>query len=215
MMTIAFPSSTLVTTKVSDLSLIREPYVNLVVLQRQTSPELLGDIEEFLSTRDGKREATLNPGQRDLAAFFEGLPNHGGAAALRDDIGFQVGLLDGVIPGVALQFRLQSVADNLCERFHVDQVQLRLICTYVGPGTEWLENGDVRREKLGPGSGGLPDERSGLIRDGAAVRQMGCFAIGLMKGERWPGNRGQGLVHRSPRLRDAAQRRVLFKIDVL
>jgi hypothetical protein len=45
------------------------------------------------------------------------------------------------------------------------------------------------------------------------VERLDRYAIALMKGEKWPGNRGNGLVHRSPRIIGSGQRRVLFKID--
>ncbi len=78
---------------------------------------------------------------------------------------------------------------------------------------EWLENGAINRDKLGPGSGGLPDEVSGLLRPGARIEQLARLEVGLMKGERWPGNQGSGLVHRSPHMGDTGAKRVLFKID--
>ena len=45
-----------------------------------------------------------------------------------------------------VQMRLEHVTDDACCRFHVDAVGLRLLCTYAGPGTEWMEfRGKIRR----------------------------------------------------------------------
>ena len=45
-----------------------------------------------------------------------------------------------------VQMRLEHVTDDACCRFHVDAVGPRLLCTYAGPGTEWMEcRGKIRR----------------------------------------------------------------------
>ena len=36
-----------------------------------------------------------------------------------------------------------------CRKIHTDFVSLRLLCTYAGPGTDWLPNEDLVREHLG------------------------------------------------------------------
>lgn len=43
---------------------------------------------------------------------------------------------------------------------------------------------------------------------------MACGEVALMKGERWQGNEGRGLVHRSPAL-SAGQRRLILTLDWL
>jgi hypothetical protein len=80
------------------------------------------------------------------------------------------------------------------------------------PGTEWVEDACLDRAKLGPGSGGVADEESGLLRQGAQIQCTERYTVGLMKGSLWPGSKG--LVHRSPRTRIPPTQRVLFKIDV-
>ena len=45
-----------------------------------------------------------------------------------------------------VKLRLEHVIDDSCRNFHVDQMRLRLLCTYIGSGTEWLDgSGTVRR----------------------------------------------------------------------
>lgn len=48
----------------------------------------------------------------------------------------------------AVTLRLETLHDDGCRRFHVDRVHLRLLCTYLGPGTEWLTEDQVDREAL-------------------------------------------------------------------
>ncbi|MEW8312966.1 MAG: DUF1826 domain-containing protein [Candidatus Thiodiazotropha taylori] len=39
------------------------------------------------------------------------------------------------------------------------------------------------------------------------------FWVGIMKGNAYPGNAGQGLVHRSPQISGSGKTRVLFCLD--
>jgi hypothetical protein len=104
-----------------------------------------------------------------------------------------------------LMLRLQRLEDAGCPLFHVDRVPLRLLCVYLGAGTEWLPEDAVDRSRLGTGS-------NASVRDWSAVQRIGSGHVAVMKGDRYPGNAGRGLVHRSP---DAspAQPRILAAID--
>jgi len=103
--------------------------------------------------------------------------------------------------------RLETLARTGCPRFHVDHSYLRLVCTYRGPGTEWLDDAQVDRVAQ---AGGAPNEA--IVRFGKPSR-MPTFAVGLMKGSRYPGCADTGLVHRSPALGPGDPARVLFCLD--
>jgi hypothetical protein len=111
--------------------------------------------------------------------------------------------------------RLRTLDKAMCPRFHVDWVAARMICSYGGSGTEWLLEDALDRSKLGMGSCGQPDDKSGLILDPTAIRQMPAYAVGLMKGEHWEGNEGHGLAHRSPAPTAFQPRRLLLTLDML
>lgn len=114
-------------------------------------------------------------------------------------------LNDGL--GKQFQLTLARPADQMCPLFHVDSVNLRLIVTLNGPGTEWLADADVNRKHLGKGS------NHRIIRDGALIQQLKTFQVALLKGEEYPGNYGKGLVHRSPALGPADDTRWIFRLD--
>lgn len=80
---------------------------------------------------------------------------------------------------------------TMCPRFHTDRVSVRLLCTYQGPGTEWLPEWAARRPKQ---SGPLPDQ----VVQPHHICQIPSRAVALLKGEAWEGNEGRGLIHRSP-----------------
>lgn len=112
------------------------------------------------------------------------------------------------------RIRVDVTTQRTCPRFHVDNVQARLLCTYRGPGTEYLDRRYADCSRLGPGSGGLPDESSGLVRDAAGVHRMPALTIALLKGGRWPHAGSQGAIHRSPEMSPGAGPRVMVAIDI-
>lgn len=114
-------------------------------------------------------------------------------------------LNDGL--GKQFQLTLARPSDQMCPLFHVDSVNLRLIVTLNGPGTEWLADADVNRKHLGKGS------NHKIIRDGALIQQLKTFQVAFLKGEEYPGNYGRGLVHRSPAPGPTDEARWIFRLD--
>ncbi len=105
----------------------------------------------------------------------------------------------------------RSSGGAMCPRLHVDRVGIRMLCTYRGPGTEWVDDAAVDRRFLGAASGGKPDEVSGLLRPGHRIERVPPFAVALLKGSLWQGNGGRGIVHRSPGVGEGL--RVLVALD--
>jgi hypothetical protein len=206
-------ASALFTVDGQQLGRIHEPEVNLCVWQRTLPPALEQFIDRVMLPLAINRSVTLAANDLNLDLLLPDTPLEPGCAALRADIDVLSRLYLGLTDAGRIIIKLQSLDGILCDYFHTDWVRLRLICSYAGPGTQWLANEDVDRRRLAPDSGGLPDEASGLIHAGAAIQAIERFHVGLMKGEQWPGNRNRGLVHRSPRVADAAVRRILLKIE--
>ena len=91
-----------------------------------------------------------------------------------------------------VRMRLEHVIDDSCRQFHVDAVGLHLLCTYVGPGTEWAD------------------------ADGK-IRRVMSMDVAVFKGSAFPGA-GPRVLHRSPRLSTgalAAQPRLVLCTDAL
>jgi hypothetical protein len=113
------------------------------------------------------------------AAHTEG---EAGGASLHDVRGL-VSLIADLTGCARVGVRLTRLTEPMCPRLHVDMVTVRLVATYVGPGTEWAEHADVRRDRLGHGANGLPDEDPGVLRAGARLDRMDPWDVGLLKGE--------------------------------
>ena len=106
-----------------------------------------------------------------------------------------------------VKFRLLTTDQNDCQRFHVDYRHLRLLCTYQGPGTQWLRNAQVNRDAEASGA-----SNAEILRFGD-IQHFEPFWVGIFKGSAHPGNANSGLVHRSPPIEGSGQVRVLFCLD--
>jgi hypothetical protein len=201
----------------ADLALIYQPDVNLCVLRRRPAPWMTGFVFRLLSgpwtfERELRIDADRPAVERLLPEDVQALP---GAEAWLSDVAHLVDLFRDLIEPDAIGLRLRVLDKPMCPRFHVDRVMVRLVCTYGGPGTEWLPGHAVDRTKLGHGACGQPDEASGLMLDPAARRAMPPYAVGLLKGTLWEGNEDHGAVHRSPALTAEQPRRLLLTLDPL
>lgn len=99
-----------------------------------------------------------------------------------------------------VRVRLQTLTGDATPTFRVDGDPLRLLVTYAGEGTEWLENSGVRREQLHRPHRSFDEANRAIVSPGAAVYQARPGWVLLLKGDGFPGNAGRGIVHRtSPR----------------
>ncbi len=190
---------------------IFEPEIQLCHLPR--SPDPL--IERYLAAAP-----RLGEGFRQVVEVRQGcaadlLPDLPGRQALINDMAFIVAVYGDLLGCHRVALRLEVIRRAMCPRFHVDRTGIRLLCTYRGPGTEWLESEAADRERLGHAAGGLDDEHSGLIRSNAGVGQVAPFAIALLKGELWQGNDHRGAIHRSPAVPEPDAPRVLLALDAV
>ena len=78
--------------------------------------------------------------------------------------------------------------------------------------SQWIPHDVVDRTKLGVVRHNQTDELSGLFQSETDIENLQSGQVALLKGERWEGNEGAGLVHRSPGL-DKGQRRFLLSLD--
>lgn len=185
--------------------------VNLAVWQRRLPEHLSGFATTLLAQGEPLAQALsidlpdaeAEPALPGLLAGYSDIP---GQAAFLADVAWLVQVYACLLDARSIGLRLRALDAAMCPRFHVDRVPLRLITSYAGPGSQWLREGTMSRQHLG-GPQALPAEN-------AVVEQIGCGHVALLKGERWIGNEGRGLVHRSPPL-PAGERRLLLTLDWL
>ncbi|WP_437547659.1 DUF1826 domain-containing protein [Sorangium sp. So ce367] len=205
-------SSTRIVTELVDLAELAAPEVSVCVLRRGVDPDVDGFVREWLLPRPLAEALSVDPVAPDLAALAAGAPPSPGREAFLEDVRGLISLFADLTGCPRVGLRLARLDKPMCPRLHADMVTARLVTTYVGPGTEWAEYADVRRDRLGHRANGVPDEVSGVLRAGARLRRMEPFDVGLLKGEAWPGNQDRGAVHRSP---PGTSPRVVVTLDAL
>jgi hypothetical protein len=142
------------------------------------------------------------------------LPNQAGRDAFLADLDCLSDLYFGLIGCPQVGLRIEVLNTAMCPKFHVDKTGIRLLCTYQGQGTQWLDDEYADRTKLGMASGKLDDSQSGLILNPQAVQEVPAFAIALLKGSLWQGNHMHGIIHRSPAVL-GNQLRIMLAIDAI
>ncbi|EKE79950.1 hypothetical protein A10D4_12238 [Idiomarina xiamenensis 10-D-4] len=127
------------------------------------------------------------------------LPEHAARHQLIDDVQLLVAMAMVLFDANNIGLRLRVLDNAMCPKFHVDKLMCRWLCTYHGAATEWLANDDVARQSM-----------TALTEQ---PRYASCGEVMLLKGEAWPGNAGNGLVHRSPAIQNKATKRLLLSLD--
>ncbi|WP_156489015.1 DUF1826 domain-containing protein [Marinomonas gallaica] len=199
--------------ELSGLAGIYRDDVNLMVWQRQLDSDTEKAVFKVLSAGKSFSLNQIVSPENVSDALARGLPSIDGRDALIRDIALLVDAYCCLFDLNTAGLRLTQVDRAMCPRFHVDQVPCRLITTYAGPATQWLDEQSLNRQKLGRGNNGQPDSHSGLVRAEADVQQISVGDVALLKGERWEGNEGRGAVHRSPSV-EAGQMRLLMTLDM-
>lgn len=191
---------------------ILDPGVNLCLWQRPSQTAITQELAALQGSKlvDKRLDTSRETFDTDTFAWLQlhgfdpaDFPNFQADLRQLADIFFQVS------KDFAVKFRLLTTDEDDCRRFHVDYRHLRLLCTYQGPGTEWLADSQVDRAAL---ESGQPNES--ILRFGKP-RLIEPFWVAILKDDAYPGNTGQGLVHRSPPIEDTGQTRVLFCMDAV
>lgn len=96
-----------------------------------------------------------------------------------------------------IKVRLERVSTNSCRKFHADYTTMRLITTYRGPGTEWIEGADLGRVAAG--------------EEPLTIHALASGDIGIFKGRLLVDE--PAILHRSPPIADLDIERLLLVID--
>lgn len=138
-----------------------------------------------------------------LGSFFE--ENLAECQALLADIQWIISQFDAVVHAKSYRLLFSTVSSNMCRKFHTDINQLRLLCTYVGPGTLWLsEDESMRDEQNKIGEDWPIDENK--------VHQAGTGDVIILKGALYP--EGNPALHRSPPIEETGAKRLLLRLDI-
>ncbi|NQZ45397.1 MAG: DUF1826 domain-containing protein [Flavobacteriaceae bacterium] len=135
--------------------------------------------------------------------FLEGFSD---ASKLKNDIFYLLETFAQITGVASFRMVFTKIETTMCPRFHADHNQLRMICTYTGPGTLWLPDKAVNRKAYRRGKANrkiLPDE--------TLAQQANTGDVLLLKGALYPG--AVPILHRSPDIDAADGDRLFLSID--
>ena len=178
--------------EVADLAEIYEPGVQVCSWQRSIDPLITTYLSgiahygklQFIETLESGHSATL-----------DALPEGEGRQLLVEDLALLAEVFCDLSGCPAVGLRGARIENAMCPKWHIDRVPVRLLCTYEGPGTEWLDDQSVPRSALSEQTDG-------------AFQQATTGEVVLLKGALWQDNEKQGAIHRSPSM-ETGQRTVV------
>jgi hypothetical protein len=187
---------------------------NIAIWQRHLDDTFLTSLATFVKG-GGKltaaRQLSSDSAEAYIRTLADGQPF---APQLHAYIAELVDMFICLFEANTIGFRLSTLDKAMCPRFHVDRVPCRLVTTFVGPGSQWLEHDNTDRTMLGHKSGALTDDHSGLYRTEQDIQTLETGDVAILKGELWQGNENAGIVHRSPPV-SSSQRRVVMTLDLI
>jgi hypothetical protein len=202
-----------ITSELEELIRIFHPFTQIVICQRDTSNIVDRYIQQGLENNlFGNGFLTVIRSEEGLAPDF--LPPLPGREAMVEDVRFLAELYSDLMGCNEIALRLEVLDKAMCPRFHVDRTGIRLVCTYHGQGTEWINDERVDRDKPELNSLGFADSAPSLLDERTRVEATAPFDITLLKGSLWQGNPQRGALHRSPAVA-AGQSRVLLVMDAV
>ena len=189
----------------SDLAHIFDPSVNLVRLHRPLPPGLADCLHAAHASGalGNGRRAVIDAGSPLPTGTLPELP---GRDAVDADVRQLSELLADLTGCRHVGVRIEVLDRAMCPRWHVDRVALRLLCTWIGPATEWLDERCADRSRLGSDD---------VMTDASGIGRAAAGDIVLLKGELWPDNAGRGVIHRSPHLDAAHRLRIVAAFDAV
>ena len=196
------------------LSDIYREDTNIVIWQRNLSNELTTAVSEFLQKNATKAAVLAVTPQNTHDVLRDTFRGSEALTTLSDDIALLVDMFCCLFDLKQAGLRLTILDRAMCPRFHFDRIPCRLVTTYQGIATQWLNHAVVDRSKLGAGNQGKSDEQSGLFNNIEDINRLSEGDVALLKGENWDEIQGTGLVHRSPPV-SAGERRLLLTLDFI
>jgi hypothetical protein len=176
----------------AQLASIHQPEVTIVTLQRSVEPAIASATSALLALPELRDIALVGiPGPDFRARLAHLLPSVPARDALIADLDLLAAAFCLLLRPRAVGLRLQQGCPGPVTRFAaLDEVGI-LVSSYGATGREWLPNGTVHRHRLDASAAAPSFDETRVVR-------LPPFAIGVLKGEGWPGNAGNGIMNRTP-----------------
>ena len=133
--------------ELADLVEVFDPGVQVCSWQRELDPAIGSYLSRLHAARESQAIETLSPAAQPR---LDGLPDGPGRSSLIEDLSLLREIVCELLGCAAVGMRLARIGRAMCPGWHIDRVGIRLVCTYQGPGTQWLDDQDVDRGDLSP-----------------------------------------------------------------
>lgn len=183
---------------------IHLPTKNVAIYQRDITP-----LQAELAALKAKSiECRANGSGEEIVCtlrefFQQYLPQ---APILYKDVSDLLRLFAAITKADSFRLMLSTIRTNMCRKFHTDINDLRLLCTYIGPGTVWLPNEAIDFEALQTKG----SERD-IVKNHQLVQQAQTGDAIILKGALYPD--ASPILHRSPVIEEDGGKRLLLRID--
>jgi Protein of unknown function (DUF1826) len=197
---------------VADLAAIQQRPINIAIHERKPPEDLKESIHSLVNSSFKGFELTVrvdNEVRLQMERSFIDksiLPIHV-LNPLIEDIELLIYQFAAICKAEQVRVHLKTIVNDACRKFHIDGYDLRLLCSYAGPGTEWTYNENVNRKYLGEGT------NEQIIKDRGYINQLKSYDVVILKGELPHKRTGNGIVHRSPAIEQIRERRLVLRID--
>ncbi|QNU65087.1 DUF1826 domain-containing protein [Halomonas titanicae] len=188
---------------ISVLPRIFEDAINIAIFQRPLPADIAFSAQAQCQTDRAWQYSWLgHPDEAFIADLRRHIPAPDAASPLIEDMATIAEAIAFLFDTQTVGIRLRLLTSAMCPRFHCDNLPVRMVITYFGPGSEWLPEHAINREGLGAPH----PERSDIATDTSAIQRLSPGDIALIKGSGWVGCEERGLVHRSPALENGSKR---------
>lgn len=190
-------------TSMEGLHAIRDPDVDLVILRRRLSGEFSAWLEQLDPAVLPKDRLLVRPSALRLALMLVldecGMPRGGMRDLLIDDVYNLATEFARIARTEHVDVRLERVSNDACWRFHRDCVEARLLTTYHGPTTEWVQQEFADQA--------LRDQKD----YNGPLEHLQSNDVAFFKGS--CAGPAKGIVHRSPPVAGTGKTRLLLCLN--
>lgn len=181
---------------VEALHAIRDNGVALAIWERSAPPGLsdliLEGIADIRFTTEIDALSALLDNALDDAGHRRGIARD----ILHNDILALANRFAEIMQNEHVEIRLEHVTTNACKKFHTDYVTARLITTYLGQGTQWIDGDDGADCDCG---------------EPHNIQQMQAGHVALFKGRLWSSH--SPAIHRSPPIEGTGEERLMLVVN--
>lgn len=198
------------------LSTIVTNGVNLAVWQREADPLCQRAIDALLSSSQNVSLDLQTAEKSKLTSHLIKVVKRGddleSAYALAEDIWLLVELFCQTADTHHCRLRLERIDHDGCQLFHADNLIMRMLCTYAGPGTEWAGIDNVRYDELGSRGRSVEETNQAIIVDDSKIRHLKKWDVAMFSGLLQLNT--PPLIHRSSRVPSKQEHRIRLCIDL-